>query len=317
MLYATALPLRRRLSLLRPGVRTAPRCSATRVPDRDFREWHLGENYRSVRRIGVSMNRSSAGGRCGASPDYFGNDYFDDHYYEANEPKAFRGYCTDVFFQAAMNFIRENQTRPFFLYLPTNAPHDPFWVDERYSQPYKKSGVPSPTAEFYGMIQNIDENAGKLLGVLDELGLAQDTIPIYMTDNGSSAGGKRRDHPRSGTATPQECEPKKASTYEGGHRVTLFSGWPGGGWTGGRDVGELACHLDVLPTLAELCGLKVPASHRFDGARLVPLLHDAAGFPSARTHLHRAHQTRKDASFRWRIRSHGEMRSPSRRGGAW
>jgi hypothetical protein len=196
-----------------------------------------------------------------------------------------------------MNFVRQNRDRPFFLYLPTNAPHDPFWVDERYSQPYKKRGVPSPTAEFFGMIQNIDENTGKLLALLDELGIARDTIFVFLTDNGSSAGGKRRDHPPGWDGYTAGMRAQKGSPYEGGHRVPLFIRWPGGGWEGGRDTAELACHLDVLPTLAELCRLEVPSSHRFDGASLVPLLRGTSGYASGRTHFIEHHQTRLDGKF--------------------
>jgi len=295
-------------SLLRPGVATAAdmfRQAGYRTGI--FGKWHLGENY-PLRPSDRGFDESIVcrGGGVAQSPDYFGNDYFDDHYYVSNEPKPFQGYCTDVFFGAAMDFVRKNRERPFFLYLPTNAPHDPFLVDKRYSEPYKKRGVPSPTAEFYGMIENIDENAGKLLRLLDELKIAEDTIFLFMTDNGSSAGGKRNDHPPEWQGYTAGMRAQKGSPFEGGHRVPLFVRWPKGGWKSGRDVAALTCHLDVLPTLADLCGLKPPADHRFDGSSMVPLLRESQGFPAERTHFIEHHQTRQDGKFqmedpgRWR-----------------
>src|SRR5438067_2478823 len=74
-----------------------------------------------------------------------------------------KGYCTDVFFDAALRFIERNKGHPFFAYIPTNAPHAPFNVAEKYSKPYADQGVPPPRAAFYGMIANIDENVGRLL----------------------------------------------------------------------------------------------------------------------------------------------------------
>lgn len=286
-------------SLLRPGVSTAAdlfRRAGYRTGV--FGKWHLGENY-PLRPSDRGFDESIVcrGGGVAQSPDYFGNDYFDDHYYVSNEPKPFRGYCTDVFFSHAMHFVRQNRERPFFLYLPTNAPHDPFLVDKRYSQPYKDRGVPSPTAEFFGMIQNIDENTGRLLKLLNELRLAENTIFIYMTDNGSSAGGKRQDHPPNWNGFTAAMRAQKGSPYEGGHRVPLFIRWPKSGWKTGRDVSSLTCHLDVLPTLAELCNLQVPADHRFDGSTLAPLLRGTAGFSGERTHFIEHHQTRKDGKY--------------------
>jgi arylsulfatase A-like enzyme len=273
-------------SLLHPGVPTLAgvfRQNGYRTGI--FGKWHLGENFpfRPNDR-GFDEAIVCRGGGIAQSPDYWGNRYFDDHYYRQNQPEPFQGYCTDVFFREATSFFERNRTRPFFLYLPTNAPHAPYLVAERYSEPYKKRGVPSPTAEFYGMIENIDENAGRLLKLLDDLKLTENTIFIYMTDNGTSAGVHLSGQPADWQGFPAGMRAAKGSAYEGGHRTPLFLRWPAAGWKTGRDVPNLVCHLDLFPTLVELCGLKPPAAHRPDGRSLVPLLRSES-VPWDRTHF--------------------------------
>src|SRR5436190_1585804 len=128
------------------------------------------------------------GGGVGQSPDHWGNDYFDDTFMRNGVSEKQEGYCTDVWFREATKFIEKHKEKPFFCYVATNAPHGPYNVDEKYAKPYLDKGVPQPVANFYGMIANIDENIGKLLGKLDEWKLTEDTIVIFMTDNGSAMG---------------------------------------------------------------------------------------------------------------------------------
>ncbi|MFB0554226.1 MAG: arylsulfatase [Phycisphaerae bacterium] len=226
-----------------------------------FGKWHLGDNYpfRPQDR-GFGEVLIHGGGGVGQGPDYWGNDYFDDTYFHNGRPRKFTGYCTDIWFDGAMEFIEAHKERPFFCYLPTNAPHGPYNVAYKYSKPYRDKGVDSRQANFYGMITNIDENMGRLMHRLKQLGLEENTILIFMTDNGTSggySGGMRG---------------KKGSEYEGGHRVPCFVRWPGGGLTGGSDIDRLTAHIDLLPTLIELCGLKIPRGVKFDGDSLVQLL---------------------------------------------
>jgi arylsulfatase A-like enzyme len=233
-----------------------------------FGKWHLGDNYpfRPQER-GFQEVLVHGGGGVGQTPDYWGNDYFDDTYWHNGNPEKQAGYCTDVWFDGALRFIEANRDRPFFAYIATNAPHSPFNVAERYSDAYRGKGVPN--ANFYGMIANIDENVGRLLSRLKALGLEENTILIFMTDNGTAAGfqaGKGFNAGRRGT---------KGSEYDGGHRVPCFLRWPAGGLGGGKDVSRLTAHLDLLPTLIELCGLSQPAGVKFDGTSLAPLLRDA------------------------------------------
>jgi arylsulfatase A-like enzyme len=224
-----------------------------------FGKWHLGDNYpfRPQDR-GFDETLVHGGGGIGNTQDYWGNDYFDDSYFRNGKPEKFTGYCTDVWFAEAMKFVEANKDRPFFCYLPTNAPHGPFRVPDKYSAPYWGKGV---KALFCGMIANIDENMGWLTDKLKELGIDDNTILIFMTDNGTSGG---RFH--------VGMRGRKGSEYDGGHRVPFFIRWPAGGVGGGVDVERLTAHIDLLPTLIDLCGLEKPEGVKFDGDSLVPLL---------------------------------------------
>jgi arylsulfatase A-like enzyme len=238
-----------------------------------FGKWHLGDNYpyRPQDR-GFQEVLVHGGGGVGQTPDAWGNDYFDDTYWHNGAPEKHRGYCTDIWFDSAMRFIEADRDRPFFAYLATNAPHSPYNVPERYGSFYQDKDVPN--ADFYGMIANIDENMGRLLDRLKSLGLEEDTILIFMTDNGTAAGFQR------GKGFNAAMRGTKGSEYEGGHRVPCFIRWPAGGLGGGRDVSRLTSHIDLLPTLIELCGLPRPAGVTFDGASLLPLLQgNESGWP--------------------------------------
>ena len=231
-----------------------------------FGKWHLGDNYpfRPQER-GFDESLIHHGGGIGQGIDYWGNDYFDDTYFRNGKAERFKGYCTDVWFDEAMKFIEANKNRPFLCYLPSNAAHGPFFVAERYSKPYKDKGLEPSLAAFYGMITNIDENMGRLMGRLDRLGLSEDTILVFMTDNGGEPA-EYWDRYRGG------MRGFKGSQYDGGHRVPCFIRWPGGALEGGRDVGRLTAHVDLLPTLIELCDMTKPGGVKFDGASLAPLL---------------------------------------------
>ncbi|WP_372808956.1 sulfatase-like hydrolase/transferase, partial [Pontiella sp.] len=215
--------------------------------------------------------------------DYWGNDYFDDTYERNGVFEKFEGYCTDVWFREAIRFVEKNRNKPFFLYLPLNAPHGPYHVPPEWEAPYKGNKQVANSA-FFGMIANIDYNMGLFRKKLDELGLAENTILIFMTDNGSSAGGKFKgldSEPLVGYNAGMRG--KKSSVYDGGHRVPFFIYWPKGGLTGGQDIDTLAAHIDVLPTLADLCGIPVPAEYDVDGVSLKPLL-DGSDEPWPRKH---------------------------------
>ena len=232
-----------------------------------FGKWHLGDNcpFRPQDR-GFQDVLVHGGGGVGQTPDFWGNDYFDDTYWHNGKPEKFEGYCTDVWFDGALQFIEQHKDSPFFCYIPTNAPHSPYNVDARYSEPYKALGVEGDMANFYGMITNIDENMGRLRQRLETLGIEDNTLFIFMTDNGTAAGY------RNGKGFNAGMAGAKGSELDGGHRVPCFFRWPAAGLEGGREIARLAAHLDLLPTLIDLCGLEKPDGVAFDGTSLTPLM---------------------------------------------
>ncbi|MEI6865688.1 arylsulfatase [Flavicella sp.] len=232
-----------------------------------FGKWHLGDNYpyrpedrgfHEVLRLG--------GGGIGQGPDYWGNDYFDDTYWHNGVTEKYNGYCTDVFFSEALGFIEKNKDNPFFCYISTNAPHSPYNVPEKYIDMYpvdEYQGIHPRALRFYGMITNIDENFKKLEDKLDDLGIADNTILIYTSDNGTAAGRSVYNAGLRGG---------KGSQYDGGHRVPLYIRWPDGQLTGGKDIDHLVAHYDLLPTFVDLLGLDFNPIKELDGKSLKPLL---------------------------------------------
>jgi arylsulfatase A-like enzyme len=290
-----------------------------------FGKWHLGDSYpyRPEQR-GFQEVVSLGGGGVGQTPDYWGNDYFDDTYWHNGQPEKYEGYCTDVFFGKALEYIEANRDSEFFVYLTPNAPHSPYLVDERYSQPYKEQGVPSPMAEFYGMITNIDENMGRLVEKLQQLGLEDNTILIFMTDNGSAAGFIADSRTGAGSAVHADAAEWqgfnagmrgiKGSEYEGGHRVPFFLRWPAGNLGTPRDVASLTAHIDVLPTLSELCGFTRPGQADWDGRSFAPLLRSQGEWPERTLTVHsqrieQPEKWRKSAVMteRWRLINGAEL----------
>ncbi|HEC03976.1 MAG TPA: hypothetical protein ENI81_10620 [Phycisphaerales bacterium] len=241
-----------------------------------FGKWHLGDNYPyrpQDRGFGHVLWHKCGG--VGQISDYWGNDYFDDHYEENGVTKPFKGYCTDVWFDGALGFIekQKDRGRPFFVYLATNAPHGPYLVDRKYSDPYRDKVTWSQGANFYGMIANIDENLGRLRRKLRQWGIEDDTILVFMTDNGTSKGGEFKELTGEPTVGYNAgMRGRKSSHVEGGHRVPFFIRWPNGGISGGRDVDLLTGHIDILPSLIELCGLDPPRDNRIDGESLAGVL---------------------------------------------
>ncbi|MEM7658633.1 MAG: arylsulfatase [Bacteroidota bacterium] len=243
-----------------------------------FGKWHLGDNapYRPQDR-GFQQTLYHGGGGVGQTPDYWNNDYFDDTYFRNGQQEPQQGYCTDVWFSAATDFIRTHQEQPFFCYLATNAPHSPYYVDTSYVAPYQQEEIVSP--EFYGMIANIDENVGKLRQTLTELGLTDNTLLVYLTDNGTSAGVRLGQAGHAEQGFNAGMRGKKGSPYEGGHRVPCFLYWKDGQLTGGKDLAALTGVFDLAPTLLDLCGIPLPESLDLDGISLAPALQGADEVP--------------------------------------
>lgn len=232
-----------------------------------FGKWHLGDNYpMRPQEQGYQEVLMLKSGGITQPPDQ-PNAYQDPILWHNGERFQAKGYCTDVFFGAAMKFIEENKSRPFFTYIALNAPHTPLEVSDDYIKPYKEMGLDDTTARVYGMVQNIDENFGRLVAHLDKLKLRENTILIFMTDNG----------PQQARYT-MNLRGRKTMTYEGGNRVPFFIQWPAK-LKGARQIDRLAANIDVLPTLLEVCGVKKPADLKLDGMSLMPLLTGAKPEP--------------------------------------
>lgn len=226
-----------------------------------FGKWHLGDNFphRPMDK-GFQEAIYFKGWGFTSAPEYT-NSLFDGRYFHNGVEKRFKGYVTDFWFDEAMKWMRERKAKnkPFLCYLPTNAPHAPLIVADKYREPYRGRG---PDA-FFGMIANIDENVGRLEAFLRETGLHDNTIFIFMTDNGGTAGVRVFNAGMRGN---------KTQYYDGGHRVPCFVRWAGGGLRPPGDVDTPTQIQDVLPTLMDLCGVKKPKSADFDGVSLAGLL---------------------------------------------
>jgi arylsulfatase A-like enzyme len=240
-----------------------------------FGKWHLGDvyPYRPEDRGFQHTVYHKAGG-VGQAPDYWGNDYFDDTYIVNGNHQRFEGFCTDVWFDEGMKFIKSNKNKPFFAYIATNAPHSPLYCPEEYAKPYEDDPH-VPSAPLYGMITNIDDNMAKLNAFLEKEGLAENTILVFTTDNGSAHGVSKDGN----KGFDGNMRGMKNSEYDGGHRVPFIIRWPDGKIESGKSIDRLTAHIDILPTFIDLCGLTTPKID-FDGASLRNLLYtNGAGWP--------------------------------------
>ncbi len=185
-----------------------------------------------------------------------------------------KGFCTDIFFSQALAWIKHNRGRPFFAYISTNAPHGPFIPPKDKKAKFFGYGFKPNQQGFYGMIENIDENMGRLISRLKEWELEEKTLVVFMSDNGFVLGGlgegklgTRNGKPLS--AFTAGLKGGKGTVNEGGTLVPAFFRWKGV-LREGVETKALSAHIDVLPTLVELAGGEVPGD--LDGKSLVPLL---------------------------------------------
>ena len=239
-----------------------------------FGKWHLGDNYPfrpTDQGFHESLIHLSGGiGQVGDFTNYYkGNrSYFDPILWHNNEQKKYEGYCSDIFTDEAIKFIEENKSNQFFCYLSFNAPHTPLQVPDKYYDLYKNVD-PSVISEsekismteknvldakrIYGMVTNIDDNVGKLVSKLKELNIDQNTILIFMTDNG-----------------PQQfryvsnLRGLKSSVYNGGIKVPFYLSYPKI-HDAGIDIDNFSAHIDVLPSLLDLCDIETPKNIKIDG----------------------------------------------------
>ena len=238
-----------------------------------FGKWHLGdeEAYRPDRRGFDEVYIHGAGGigqRFAHSADFPNNDYNNPVLYHNGKAIETKGFCTDLFFDQAIRWIEKQQQvkKPFFCYIPPNVNHTP------HIPPILPDGT-----EGDSMI-NLDDNVGKMMKFLDEAGLSENTLLIYMTDNGASSGNKG-------------LRGRKGSPYEGGTRVPCIMYWKGR-IEGGVDCHRLTGHIDFYATFADLAGSDdpVPGDKPWDGRSILPLMENPTAEWEPRYWI--THQTR-------------------------
>ena len=247
-----------------------------------FGKWHLGDEdpYQPHNRGFNEVFIHGAGGigqaydcSCADAPPNRENRYFDCVIRHNRRFVKTKGFCTDVFFRQALGWIkkRKDEENPFFAYITTNAPHGPMIAPERYKRPFLEAGYDENTTGRYGMIVNIDDNVGALMQKMDDWKMWENTLLIFMTDNGQAGrsgqlNGKRVQLHAAGLKNG------KGSSNEGGTRVPAFWRWKGV-LPEGRDIDGLTAHIDLFPTFTALAGTKLPAGiQKLDGCSLLPLL---------------------------------------------
>ena len=249
-----------------------------------FGKWHLGDNY-PMRAMDKGFQESlvlNGGGLAqpGDSPDPVDERgaYFNATLRHNGEWVKTKGYVSDVITDAAIQFIQKESDQPFFVYLPFNCPHSPHQVPEEYRQRHGKQDFavdkfpkhghpmaakhnPDALARVYGMIENIDDNLGRLFARLEELKLADNTIVVFFSDNGC----QRHNGYNAG------FQGWKGTTFEGGIHQFCFVRWPAQ-LKAGRQVAPIAANIDLAPTVLDLCSVPKPQRVKFDGVSLAPLL---------------------------------------------
>lgn len=236
-------------TFLRPGLPTLPETFAKAGYQTGlFGKWHLGDFY-PHRPIDHGFHESIyhlGWGQLHSTPE-FDWPLFDGRYFHNGNEKRYQGHCTDFWFDSAMSCMKEQHVKgePFLCYLPTNAPHAPHIDLESDIAPYKGQGP----AEFFGMIAHIDRRFGDLLKFLDTEQLTDNTIVIFMTDNGGTAGVKTFN---------AGLRAGKTTNYEGGHRVPCWIRWPAGMLGEPRDIDTPTQNTDLFPTLCDWCDVPLP-----------------------------------------------------------
>lgn len=182
-------------------------------------------------------------------------------------PTPCKGYCMDVYADAAIAFVKKNRSGPFFLYLPTNLIHTPLNAPDALAAPFLAAGLERKTAAIAAMLAAVDNSFGRVCATLKELGLEDNTLVIYASDNGPCSGSIDADRFMAG------LHGLKGTPYENGIRVPGFVRWPAA-IPGAAKVARPTAHIDVLPTVLDACGVPVPAGVRVDGRSLMPLLKD-------------------------------------------
>ena len=244
-----------------------------------FGKWHLGdEEDRLPQSRGFDEVLMHGGGGIGQYKygDFEANTenvYFDNVLLHNDTIVQTKGFCTDVFFSAGLAWIKKQKEteNPYFAYISLNAPHGPFPAPEKNKKRFLDMGYDEKSAGRYGMVENIDENFGMLWKTLQEWDALENTLLIFMTDNGMSMAPIKANGE---TIVPFNAGMKgrKNSPYEGGTHVPAFWYWKGV-LGEGVNIDALTAHIDLYKTFSDLAGVTLPADMQdLDGRSLLPLL---------------------------------------------
>lgn len=249
-----------------------------------FGKWHLGDEheYQPGQRGFDEVFIHGAGGigqayKCSCA-DAPGNKYFNPAIRHNGKFVKTEGYCTNLFFTAGLGWIKsvKDAEAPFFAYITTNAPHGPFIAPPENEKRFTDLGFGKKQAGFYGMIENIDENVGRLLAKMKEWDLERDTVLIFMSDNGMTGGGSGKIGQDLAPGYPfynAGMKGLKGSPEEGGVRVPFFLRWKDK-VTAGRDIDQVCAHIDIFPTLTAMAGINELPKGQVEGRSMLPLLED-------------------------------------------
>jgi len=265
-----------------------------------FGKWHLGdtEDFLPHNR-GFSESLIHGSGGIGQPWDFEQNRptnsktgerrLFDNFLLHNGTIVKTKGFCTDLFFQAALGWMKKQYTakQPFFTLLSTNAPHGPYVAPEKYMKRWLDAGWDKNTAGRYGMIENLDDNFGLMMEKLESWGALDNTLIIFMTDNGQAGktpylNGKKMEAFRAGYKWG------KGRAYEGGTHVPAFWYWKGV-LGEGVDIPALVAHVDLFKTFCDLAGAKIPDNiQSIDGVSMLPLLENPKeSWPDRNVFIHR------------------------------
>jgi len=223
-----------------------------------FGKWHLGEGAgRDPNGQGFDEALSFPGAAIGK--------YFDPELLHNGVKKKYPGYIMDIFTDAAIGFVKQNRAKPFFVYLPANLIHTPLQVAPELAVESDAPGLSESTRKIYGMIRSVDNCFGRLRATLQELGLEENTLLIFTSDNGPCSGSKPVDRHMAG------LHGLKGTVYDNGIRVPFLARWPAG-FSSPEKITRLTAHIDVMPTILDACGVPVPPGVKLDGVSFLPLL---------------------------------------------
>ena len=196
-------------------------------------------------------------------------DHMRHDWWHGREEKPEEGYATDLINKHAVDFIERHRAKPFCLYIPHLAIHNPIQVRgdpvQRTETEWRRwqAGSPQETVEkFRGMTLPVDEGVGQIRAALEKHGIAKNTVILFFTDNGPT--------PEAPSGNPK-WRGNKGSVYEGGNKVPFIAWWPGR-IAAGSESDAPAITLDIMPTLLALAGVPAPAGRRLDGVDLSGLL---------------------------------------------